>query len=236
MGNYLTAHGAYEEAAAGVRTVLPSVVFHVLVIGSIVAGVLLAGQVTEFWRRTDRLWLYFGLLLAGGIIVLPFLGQTARDRYLLPLLLPASLVAARRSVRSGMAQDGRRTERLRVVAAVTAVGAIWFVALSLTLNALAFDAARWRAAEHLVATGVSATDIDAGLEWDGYRAATVASWAVPKRAGATWTINLFQGSRECYLVSAAPRSDGALLWMETYRTYAVAGSSYLWIYRMDPCL
>jgi hypothetical protein len=86
---------------------------------------------------------------------------------------------------------------------------------------LAYDTARWRAGRQLVASGVPADDVDAGLEWRGYHS------AAGMAPGDDWN---FPGTTPCYVVSAVPRAGQRPVRVLAYRTFLVAGTSRLWVY------
>ena len=86
-----------------------------------------------------------------------------------------------------------------------------------------------------MARGVAATDIDAGFEWVGYHASEPASWSSVHADALPCYMRMFEHSRECYVVSASPL-DGLVLDSTTqYRTYALVGSSKLFVYQVSPC-
>ena len=116
-----------------------------------------------------------------------------------------------------------------------AVAGLVATSTAITVNALAFDAARWQAASSLVARGVAATDIDAGIEWVGYHASEPASWSSAHADALRWYMRMFEHSRESYVVSASPLDGLLLVSTAQYRTYALAGSSKLWVYQVSPC-
>ena len=53
------------------------------------------------------------------------------------------------------------------------------LSLTLLLNAIAYDVARWRIAEAQMANGIPAMSIDAGIEWLGYHATETADLQAP---------------------------------------------------------
>ena len=82
-------------------------------------------------------------------------------------------------------------------------------ALSLTVTAYgsAFDAARWNAGRQLVATGVPATDIDAGFEWSGYHAPNGVDYAPADAPRINWYSAKFADNRPCFAVTSSAQSQ-----------------------------
>jgi hypothetical protein len=120
-----------------------------------------------------------------------------------------------------------------------AAGATAFLAaLALTMSAWgsAFDTARWDFGRQLVATGMAATDVDAGFEWTGYHSARGVD-SLPLDDRLTWYDGTFAGSRPCYAVSSAsrPRPGWRLVRTLTYREYVVFGTATLYAYDTVRC-
>lgn len=238
LGNYLDRHGAYAAASIGTRSVLPEPLFWMVMLAAVIAGVFLMGHLLSTWRQVDRrAWLYAAVSLTVASIP-AFLGQGTFSRYLLPVLVTGLLVVLQ-PTHAGqgathVSQFRRQTFRATVAGATLLVG--WALSLLLTSNALAYDAARWRMAEALVSRGVPTYDVDAGLEWDGTHAQTPAKRGEPGHADALyWGIGLFSESRECYVVSGAPIEGLPEIERGTYRTFAIAGHSEIWVYQVTPC-
>jgi hypothetical protein len=203
---------------------------------------LIVGHFVDSGVSLDRMSGLVLLLMAGGT-----LAQAAVEpvfaRYLLVLILVAC-VALLGSRAADNRSPPRRRNRLLSLVAVAGLAA---TSTAITANALAFDAARWQAASSLVARGVPPTDIDAGFEWVGYHASGPAAWSsAPENAQNTsrssahpdalsFYMALFEHSRECYVVSASPLDGLRLDSTARYRTYALAGSSKLWVYQLSPC-
>jgi hypothetical protein len=101
----------------------------------------------------------------------------------------------------------RRTDAgLPVRAALTATAALLVIVLGAAsvaylLNSAAFDAARWRAGEALVQEGIPADSVDAGYEWVGYYASSVADFGHPL-PGLNWWEGLWPGFHRCGLVAS----------------------------------
>jgi hypothetical protein len=160
-------------------------------------------------------------------------GQGIFARYLIPLLLPllAGLLATAPSRR-----PGRRLGRARVGAGLAGLAGMLALSWTITASTLAYDAARWHAADALVARGVPATDVDAGLEWVGYHAGGPARQHLDNPAAITWYARMFAGVRDCYLVSADPPIGQPAESVYPYRSYAVAGDGRLWVTHLRWCV
>ncbi|MFG1785540.1 glycosyltransferase family 39 protein [Rhodococcus oryzae] len=227
VGNYLDPAGPYWAAGHGrPAAIFPSALWWLIVALACGSGVLLAGVLTRRLRRVDPVLGTFGALMVLGNLATALTGQNLFDRYWL-LLLPTllAIVLAERTARPSTPPRyptlARVAERLPAAAALAGLAV---VSLMITAAGLAYDSARWNAAEHLVATGVPAVDVDAGLEWNGYHS------AVGMSPPGSW---IFPGNRSCYLVSVAerPGEDAAMVW--TYRPLLVAGTARLWVYGDD---
>lgn len=153
-----------------------------------------------------------------------------------PDVLPGAVPAGRRPV---LALRPRRTwPRARpgnVVAAGAGLTGMLALSWTLTASTLAYDAARWRAAQDLVDRGVPARDIEAGLEWVGTHAGTVARRGAVNPDAVTWYARMFPGVRACYLVSAGGRPAGEVVAEPEFARYAVAGRERLWVVRTGWC-
>jgi hypothetical protein len=110
------------------------------------------------------------------------------------------------------------------------------LSLLICANALARDAAVWNEANSLVAQGVPATSIDAGLDWVGYHAGLPADRLRKRTSGELdfWE-SMFPRSRVCYAVTIAPLHHRTPFERVPYRTFAVFGRAYLDVYRVDAC-
>ena len=184
---------------------------------------------------------------------------TVFDRYLWPLDFSlAVLLLARRPVpsprpkgtgahvrRSGtLAGDagahagrpGTSGPHVPVLVATAAFSAVVAaVAAVITLNADAYDAARWTAGNKAVAAGVPATMVDAGFEWVGNHQTGI---ALPGRRvlGApfydAWYDQMFPAFAECAFVSG---NKVSLTWLTplakvTYQEFGFAGPEVLYVY------
>ncbi len=127
----------------------------------------------------------------------------------------------------------RQPAFLFTTAAFSAVVAT--VAVVLTLNTDAYDAARWSAGDRAVAAGVPAKMVDAGFEWVGSHQSAV---ALPGRhvPGSpfyeTWYDQMFPTFNECAFVSGNAVSLPWLrrLAMVTYQEVGFADEQDLYVY------
>jgi hypothetical protein len=121
--------------------------------------------------------------------------------------------------------------RTRATAATASLAALFAALLTLTVNGLAFDSARWSAAQSLVRTGVSTLDIDAVLEWVGYHDPGPAMDArtAKRRAVLPWHAQtLFSRAAECYVLTSSPVGGlGRIMTIFDYCTYLAFGRSRL---------
>lgn len=231
LGNYLAQTGAYSEASIGMRYVLPDWWWFTLAAMACVSLALIVGHFVDSGVSLDRMSGLVLLLMVGGTLAQAVVGQAIFARQLL-VVIPVACVALLGSRAADDRPMPRRSNRLLSLVAVAGLAA---TSTAITANALSFDAARWQAASSLVARGIPATDIDAGLEWVGYHASEHASRSSAHADALGLHMRMFQHSRECYVVSASPL-DGLLLDSTApYRTYALGGSSKLWVYQISPC-
>jgi hypothetical protein len=232
LGNYLSWQGAYSAVLVGARRVLPGAIWDVLQLAALIGGALLAGSIADQVRKLDLSLALFGLFTVLGTAFEAFVGEATFDRMLLPLV-PVALV-----VILGVS-DRNRVPRWRTIAAGGSLAALFAISLAITANGLAFDAARWNAAESLVARGVSPQAIDAGLEWVGYHYPGPAVDARPskQRAALPWYAQtLFPHAPECYvLTSSRVAGLGRIAQSFGYRTYLAFGDSRLLLYDTGRC-
>lgn len=213
LGNYLSPHGAYSAVLAGEREVLSAWIWIPLVVLSIAGLGLLVGQFIQRGIRADPLTMIVLMLLAVGTLAQLISGQMIFARYLLPALPLLSIILL------------RTPERPRWARSLVTLGLLAGVSLLVTANALAFDAARWHLAEELVSSGVPATNIDAGLEWNGYH------WQGPYRPDSTPPLlDRVTEDEQCRVMSPNEIPGKTPLTSEAYPTFAFGSSSYLWVY------
>jgi hypothetical protein len=190
-----------------------------------------AGLVTAFV-------VFYGLgLVVYGVTLIMF------DRYLWPIAPPLAIllvmpVRATHRVRPTREPYWGRVFRPLTLLPLVVTTLTGILALTLMLNAFAFDAARWRAGVDLVATGLRPDAVDAGYEWVGFHSTTAAHMAHPTQASPPYR-GWWDGP-VCGLVtaSAEPPPDGRLVGIERYRLYLFAGPTVeLYLYRIEsaPC-
>ena len=163
-----------------------------------------------------------GVVAYGGVLIV-------FDRYLWPLVPALALilvvpVTASRRVgppKPAAAVSARRPLTLAPLA-FTALTA----ALSLTVmaNAFAFDGARWRAGNDLVAAGVNPSAIDAGFEWMGYHSVGRARLAHPVATDPPYR-GWWPDTPICGWVTTASEqpAPARLIAVERYPLYLVGG-------------
>jgi hypothetical protein len=229
LGNYLDPAGPYWAAGNGhPAAIFPDPVWWPVVAVACGSGVLLAGVLARQLPGVDPLLGLFLLLVLGGTVLTGVSGQPVFDRYWLMALpsLLAVVLAGRPELSGGWSRWVRRPERLtarlpvRPLAGAVCAGLV-LLTLAVTAAGLAYDTARWRAGRQMVASGVPADDVDAGLEWRGYHS------AAGMAPGDDWN---FPGTTPCYVVSAVPRAGQRPVRVLAYRTFLVAGTSRLWVY------
>lgn len=179
---------------------------------------LFAGILVRQLPRMNPLLGVFLLLLVVGNLLSALSGQDLFDRYwqmAAPPLLAAILAERSPGDSPAVAWLSGR------VPAMVAWAGLTVLSLTVTAAGMAYDSARWKAAEQVVASGVPATDVKAGLEWDGYHSAIGMS---PAGTG------IFPGNRHCFVVTADRRPDQTEIRVVTFRTYVIAGTSHLWVY------
>ncbi|MFK3981018.1 hypothetical protein ACI2K4_11650 [Micromonospora sp. NPDC050397] len=230
MSDYLLPRGPYPAAFRGDRSMFGEPVFQVLALLAAVSGVLLAGLLVQRWRRLDPMARWFLLVTVGGLLATRAAGQTVFGRYLV-VLVPVLLLVA---------LAGPRRPRPGWAGVVTGLGAAGFLAaLSLVVTAYgsALDAARWRAGEELVASGVPATDIDAGFEWSGYHAPNGVDYVPKGTSLVNWYGAKFADNRPCYVLASSAQSEPGWHLVRTvdYRSYVLAGTARLWVYDTNRC-
>lgn len=225
LGNYLAPGGAYSAAVTGTREVFGPIAWAFICVAAVASLAVLAGVLVHHGLRLDRMSAVYAALLVAGTLAQSLIGQSVFSRYLLPLVPVAAYAVLRVPASPRWARSG------------VAVSLMVALSLAVSSSAMAFDAARWEVAKGLEASGVSATDIDAGLEWVGYHSPVPASQEEePDLApDVNFYMRMFPKSRQCYVVSSSPLSEGSLVRTEAFRSFALAGSSTLWIYQFQPC-
>ncbi|MEE2854237.1 MAG: glycosyltransferase family 39 protein [Actinomycetota bacterium] len=228
---YLAPGGAYSASSIGTRTALPGWWWFALVAMACMSLALIVGHYIDAGAPLDRMSGLVLILIAAGTLGEIVLGQAPYARFFL-VLIPFACVAL---LGTREANNRLMPRWYNWLLSLTALAALAATTTLITANALAFDAARWKAASSLVARGVAPTDIDAGIEWVGYHASEPASLSSAHTQALGWYMRMFEHSRECYVVSASPLQGMTSIATTQYRTYALAGSSKLWTYRVSPC-
>ena len=173
--------------------------------------------------------LVFGLGLAlYGVVLGVF------DRYYWPLIPPAATLLMWLRADRSYGIDPRSTIRPgAAVAVVASLLGLALVSVTFMLNSFAFDSARWHAGETLAQLGVPPDEIDAGYEWVGSHAPSLAD-SVEPGLGLTYYEGYFSGYRACGVVSSETWSDPgyALVGTEVYSLNLIAGpTETLYLYR-----
>jgi dolichyl-phosphate-mannose-protein mannosyltransferase len=219
LRNYVTQTGGFAGVEVGFATpIMSRELWNTIQVIAIVSAVVLAGELGARLRRVNRLvasaragevvpvvLALYSLLLVAFVVGLAFGGETQFDRYLFPLFFSAGLVLLRPSRHRSLALRGWLPRLPFVVAAVGSVVFLAAVQLNTTASTDARDGAVWQAAKKLVASGVPATQINAGLNWNGYWATTrtdrlTAAHVANTYAGQHWT-RVFPHSSDCYVVT-----------------------------------
>jgi 4-amino-4-deoxy-L-arabinose transferase-like glycosyltransferase len=258
MSDYLMPPGPYPAVFLGDRSMIGDPVLRVIVLLAGACGALLAGLIVAQGRRLTPLLRWFLLLTVGGMLATRAAGQTVFGRYLVvlvPVLLlvvlaerdrpaepaPGAQQATGARTATGLAGWAGTARRARTGWATAIGGAIagFLAVLSLTVTAYgsAVDAARWNVGRQLVASGVPATDIDAGFEWSGYHAPNGVDYGPPDAPRINWYSAKFADNRPCFAVASSAQSqpDWHLLRTVGYREYVVTGDARLWVYDTGYC-
>jgi hypothetical protein len=112
------------------------------------------------------------------------------------------------------------------------------VTAALTLNADAYDGARWQAGQVAVQAGFAPSEVDAGFEWVGTHTSEDANRALqvlPGPAYEAWYDKLFAGFRDCAFVtgSPSPQPNVTPLRTTTYDELGFAVPEHLWVYAVQ---
>jgi hypothetical protein len=135
------------------------------------------------------------------------------DRYLYAMVPAAAIVVLRKPVQPS--RLGRRHAVAHAAFAWLAVSAFLIAA-----NSFAYDAARYRQGDAVVAMGYDARTVDAGYEWVGYHSNGPVQPGSPA-PGLIWNIDRWSLLRPCSVVSNSPLDDPNL------RLVRVSRSAYL---------
>jgi hypothetical protein len=265
VGNYLTKQGVIgADVLSGARANLfPGALWLSLEIIALLAGtalafVALAAIATReaaaqlFSGTVQSLVAWFALLSAGGLVAYGLLVSAPLfDRYLGQPAFPVAVLLARsglgsrastrptdalgRPARAGRAATVGLAGRAATVGLALVIGA---VTAALTLNADAYDGARWQAGQLAVQAGFAPSVVDAGFEWVGTHTSEDANTALQALPGPDYEASydkLFAGFRDCAFVSDSPWSqpDLRLLRITTYDEVGFAVPEHLWIYSVQ---
>ena len=213
----------------------------VLAIGAGIAGAHLRrtrGSLKVLLERSGSsagILLLYALAVAAGLMVFSF-SRPIFDRYFWPLVptLAILFLYLPSDLKTTEILPGRRVTRFLAGSATVIGGVLGLISLIFLLNANAFDAARWRAGEDLLRTGIPADTIDAGYEWMGYHATSSGD---PTRRGSQTPFyrNWWPAFRECGLVSSGTtdRRDAQLVGTTEYALNLVSGPvETLYLYRV----
>lgn len=252
LTNYVTPKAAFPITAVGlVPTMLGPGFWEVLQLLAMIGGVALAGEAGARLARIGPLWrgwragettglvmTVYTLLLLAFVIGLAFGGETQYDRYLIAIFPGAGLLLLRPT------PIGARSLRMVLLGVVVGLTSLVLVAteLLITISTDVRDVAIWNAARELRAHGVPATSINAGLDWNGYHAATAVppqhrGFVVgPRYPGQHW-IGIFRQSRDCYLVSVSPMqlAGTELVSRTRHGPYGLGGAITTYVYHRRGC-
>jgi hypothetical protein len=208
--------------------------------------------VREWLGSKPGLLALFVIGLAAGLAVFGTY-RWLYDRYLWPLVPPLAVLllhhppalGAGPEARSAASVDkgtaplrrGGALDRVITLAAGLSLAGLLALSAIFLLNSDAFDAARWRAAESLVARGYPAESVDAGPEWVGSHPTGTASADRPL-TGPVWWQTWWPSFHMCAFVASTPQTDPRYRLLETreraYRLYLVVGAwKALYLYAVD---
>lgn len=185
---------------------------------------------------------------------------TMFDRYLWPLAFAvATLLLIRpRSVGSRPAADAsilseasaapesgalrtetpRRAVRPSAMLAAALLSGLAVLSMLELLNSDAFSAARWQMGLEATAAGIPAGNVDAGLEWVGYRSTGDAQFGRRPLFGGMYYTGWWSSFRLCGLVSSSPRNRTGYELItanpSAYRQFELFGDALpLYLYRVS---
>ncbi|WP_034271877.1 glycosyltransferase family 39 protein [Actinospica robiniae] len=232
--NYFLIEGAYSSAYLGHRPdVIPRTAWDLMFPLAIVSTSLLVGLAVDRMRTLRPELALFLLFTLFGTFLEVFEGEILFDRYIFPMALPTAAMLLREPLRLGL------SSRLRKGFAAGVGVFLALVTAALTANALSYDAANWRVAQQLVASGAASPEhIDAGLDWDGYYSpdgaqALADPTSVPGIYEKAAALN---DAHPCYVVASRPQDqdDYSFTLVETvpYEKYGLPGAhNELFVYR-----
>lgn len=208
--------------AAGIGTVAVSGVASGLAV-ELVSDLSGAWRLLPQWRRwiatPEGLLVTFVCCYSGLVGSYVLISGEAFDRYTWPLIGPIAILLL---VHVPMARRWVDVGRKSLAAGLVVV--LGVVSIALTLNSDAYDAARWKAGQELVAMGVPANEIDAGFEWVGYHDHGAINPHAPIGARDWWT-DRFGGPEICAIVSGSreTRASVVLEGVTRYRLLLLGG-------------
>jgi hypothetical protein len=247
VGDYLQSDGMNGgKLLLGAHTqVLPTSLWNAVVVIGCISTVIIGALLGEWaaMRATvrvphadpvSRLVSTHAGIAAGLLVVTSMWNSTLFDRYLWPLVFSGSLVLLWRD---------RPAEEMspRVLVATQYVGALvtsvaLMVTVLLTLHSNAFDGARWRLAERVVAAGTPATMVDGGTEWDGTHS------TLPNRPPAltvndplvAWWTSMTSMPQVCMVITNSPVASplGREVDSADWNTWLLFGHSTLHVYAL----
>lgn len=233
--NYLLNDGSYAPAYLGTRPlVVPQAAWNLLLPIACVSTALLVGFTVDRVRRMPPELGFFLLLMVAGTVLETYEGEILFDRYVFPAAVPLLAMLLREPLRTP-----RSVRKPRTAFAAGTGAFLMLVTGALTANALAFDAATWRAAQRLVDSGAaSALHVDAGLAWDGYHSPD----GVQNQPDPTTMPGIYSKAGElgdpqpCYVIASRPLDAYGyfltLVATPQYYKYGVPGArNELYVYR-----
>lgn len=242
-GNLLTQRGPLgNQVLPGDRPTMPLGIWLIMSGAALAAAAVLVGGVVER-ARSVAAWLRrpapdvvvlvaFGVVTAGAIVFRALLGGPTFDRYLTPLVLVGAILLLR-----GV-PDGPRARRSPVV--VAAIAFIALLSMILVTAGHSYDAARWRAAEETVSSGIRPENVDGGFEWvgfhyDGVTGEPAAPRSIPHGPGYLY---MFPAAGNCGVVMSSPSADPRFeaIGSVDYTTWLGLRTEQVWAYRFtDAC-
>jgi len=199
------------------------------------------------------LLLVFTIFVLAGLSLFGLVGWLF-DRYLWPIIPPlaALLLYVPADLQAGSSDARGRSTRLRErppfltrgagAVTVLCIVVLGFMSAAFLLNTNAYDGARWRAAERLVAQGFPPATVDAGPEWTDSHQTGLAIVTNPLeglKSWHKWWHKSWPNFRMCaYVASSDFRvPDSSLIEVdpEAYRLYLFAGpSASFYYFRVAP--
>ena len=180
----------------------------------------------------------FTVVFAVMTLVYGTVANQLDDRYIWPLVLPVAIIVVGRTQRSVPASERRGIAWL----AVAPLLVLFVTSTILNQDAAAYDGARWAAAQELVDSGASASQVDGGLEWEGAHSPAIADLSRAENRVISSSHPYYEGfwppARRCFVVSNSPPDpDGQLLGTRTYRSQLGlrARMLYVWLRPGQAC-